>query len=85
MIKEGAACWVVRYSISGMRRAITLSRFDALSLARAKLNAAEINVDILKGVDPLIEKEREKSGYLVIVDDLARDWFKKCDERLKNP
>lgn len=63
MIKEGAAYWVVRYSIKGMRREITLSRFDALSLAREKLKAAEIKLDILKGVDPLIEKEKWPPSY----------------------
>ncbi len=83
--KKNVAYWVVRYSINGMRREITLSRFDALSLARANLRAAEIKLDIQEGIDPLIEKEREKSGHLIIVNDLAEDWFRECDMRLKNP
>lgn len=83
--KVNVAYWAVRYSIHGMRREITLSRFDALSLARANLRAAEIKLDVLEGTDPLIEKEREKSEHLVIVNDLAEDWFKECGQRLKNP
>ena len=83
--KPNIAYWVVRYSIHGMRREISLARFDLLSLARAKLKAAEIKLDILEGIDPLIEKERDKSGHLVLVNDLAEEWFKECDIRLKNP
>ncbi|MFQ3247975.1 MAG: integrase [Arenicella sp.] len=83
--KENTGYWVVRYSIFGMRREITLGRFDALSLARANLKAAEIKLDVKEGKDPLVEKEREKSGHLLTVNDLAEDWFQECDSRLKNP
>ena len=83
--KKGIGYWAVRYTINGMRREITLGRFEALSLARARLRASEIKLCVLEGIDPIIERQREKSDHLVLVNDLAEDWLSECDSRIKHP
>jgi len=57
--KEGAGYWVVRYSIYGKRREITIGNFKELTLAQANLEAAKIKLDVSEGIDPLTERKRE--------------------------
>lgn len=83
--KEGAGYWVVRYSIYGKRREITIGNFKELTLAQANLEAAKIKLDVSEGIDPLTERKREDNHNIELVDDLAEDWFKECDKRLKHP
>jgi len=83
--KEGAGYWVVRYSIYGKRREITIGNFKELTLAQANLEAAKIKLDVSEGVDPLTERKRDDNHNIELVDDLAEDWFKECDKRLKHP
>lgn len=77
--------WVVRYTIHKKRREVTIGKYPALSLADAKFQAAQIKVDVKKGIDPIAEKKRDESPDLKTVNDLAQDWLKECDKRLKHP
>ncbi len=82
---EGTGFWVVRYSIHGKRREITIGKYPQTSLAEAVSNAAEIKLNIIKNnTDPLAEKKRSDATEFKIVDDLAEDWLKECDRRLKH-
>lgn len=83
--KEGAGYWVVRYSIYGKRREITIGNFKELTLARANLEAAKIKLDVSEGIDPLTERKRDDNHNIELVDDLAKDWLAECDKRLKYP
>lgn len=54
---EGSGFFTVRYSIYKKRKEMTLGKFPELSLADAKLQAAQIKVDIKNNnIDPLAEK-----------------------------
>jgi len=83
--KDGAGYWVVRYSIYGKRREITIGNFKELTLAQANLEAVKIKLDVSEGIDPLTERKREDNHNIELVDDLAEGWFKECDKRLKHP
>lgn len=83
--KEGAGSWVVRYSIYRKRREITIGNFKELTLAEANLEAAKIKLDVSEGIDPLVERNRADNEKIELVDDLAHDWFKDCEKRLKHP
>jgi integrase len=83
--EEGTGFWVVRYTIHGKRREITLGRYPEISLADANLEVARIKGDISKSIDPLAERNRADQNSYKTVDDLAEDWLKDCEKRLKHP
>lgn len=83
--KEGTGFWIVRYTIHGKRREITIGKYPEMSLADANFKAAEIKVDLKQNnIDPLAEKKRGDVTEFKIVEDLAEDWLKDCDKRLKH-
>ena len=86
---EGTGFWVVRYTTNGKRREITLGRYGTkpgeLSLVDASAKAAQLKADVKKGIDPLAERKRPDSVKIQTVDDLAADWLKDCEKRLKHP
>jgi integrase len=81
----GTGLWAVRYSIHTSRREITIGRYPELTLADATLKAAQIKVDVKNKIDPLAEKHRGDNIPFKTVDDLAEDWLKDCEKRLKYP
>jgi len=83
---EGTGFFIVRYTIYKKRKEITLGKFPQLSLADAKLKAAKIKADLANdNVDPQAEKKRLDAQELLVVNDLAEDWLKDCEKRLKHP
>ena len=81
---EGTGFWVVRYIIHGKRREITLGRYPELSLADANSETILIKSNVKKNIDPLAERKRADDSTFNTVDDLAEDWLKECDKRLKH-
>ena len=77
--------WVIRYTINKKRREVTVGKYPDLSLADAKFEAARIKVDVSNGIDPIAEKKRNETPQFNTVDDLAADWIKECEKRLKHP
>jgi integrase len=77
--------WVIRYTINKKRREVTVGKYPELSLGDAKYHAAQIKVDVSNGVDPIAEKKRADTPEFNTVNDLAGDWLKECDKRLKHP
>lgn len=82
---EGSGFWVARYSVHGKRREITLGRYPELSLANANMETALLQGQVKNNIDPLAERKRAVVGPLKTVDDLAEDWLKDCERRLKHP
>jgi len=82
---EGTGFWVVRYAIHGKRREITLGRYPGLSLADANSETILIKSNVKKNIDPLAERKRADDSTFNTVDDLAEDWLKECEKRLKHP
>lgn len=83
---EGTGFFTVRYTIYKKRKEITLGKFPELSLADAKLKTAQIKVNIKnENIDPQAEKKRLDVNEFNIVNDLAEDWLKDCEKRLKHP
>lgn len=82
---EGSAFFVVRYTINKKRREITIGQYPELSLADANAETALIKQNIKNKIDPLAERQREQYSPFNTVDDLAEDWLKDCERRLKHP
>ena len=82
---EGTGFWAVRYTIGGRRREIMLGAYPGLSLANATIETAKLKLKVKQGIDPLIERKRVDSIKIKTVDDLAADWIKDCEKRLKHP
>jgi len=84
--KERSAFWVVRYTIHKKRREITVGKFPDVSLSEARLQAAQIVIDVKNdNIDPQAEKKRLDNEQMKTVNHLAEDWLKDCEKRLKHP
>ena len=82
---EGTGFWLVRYTTNGKRREITLDRYPQLSLVDAAAKCAILKAEIKNGVDPQAERKRPAIVKIHTVDELAEDWLKDCEKRLKHP
>lgn len=54
----GARSWMLRARIDGKRRDIGLGSFKVLSLAEARVKAAELRRQIAQGLDPVAERRK---------------------------
>ena len=83
--ESGTGFWILRYTAHNKRREISFGRYPDLTLAEATVEAAKLKTEIRQGVDPQAEKKRPDSVKIKIVDELAADWLKDCEKRLKHP
>jgi integrase len=87
--KEGTGFFIVRYTINNKRREISLGKYnklaDGLSLSNAKIEASKVRAQVRDKIDPIAEKKRSKEIEYKTVNDVALDWLKTCEKRLKNP
>lgn len=78
--------WMIRYSLNGKRKEMTLGQYPDLSLADAKAEAILKKRDIRQGLDPLVIRKRIKEQSIKLVDDLFSDWYENdIVKRLKHP
>ena len=82
---EGTGFWVVRYVIHENRREITIGRYPEMSLADARAETTLVKRNIKEGNDPLAERKRSHLVKIKTVDQLAEDWLKSYEGRLKHP
>ena len=82
---EGTGFWAVRYTVNGKRREISIGTYPDLTLANATIETAKLKLKAKQGFDPLNERKRVDSIKIKTVDDLAADWIKDCEKRLKYP
>ncbi|TFH87444.1 DUF4102 domain-containing protein [Billgrantia azerbaijanica] len=83
--KRGAPYWMHRYTLAGKRRELTLDKCKDLSLADARLKAAETQKAIRNGVDPVEERKRKEQVAINTVKELFSDWYQDLEKRLKHP
>ena len=83
--RKGAPYWMHRYTLAGKRRELTLDKCDDLSLADARLKAAEAQKAIRDGVDPVEERKRQEQILIHTVRELFDDWYHDLEKRLKHP
>jgi len=83
--KERTGFWVLRYSMHGKRREISFGRYPEMSLAGANDETILLKSNVRKKIDPLAERQRADNSVFKTVDDLAEDWLKECEKRLKHP
>jgi len=78
--------WMLRYSINGKRKEMTLGQYPDLSLADAKAESIMKKRDIRQGIDPLVVRKRINEQSIKLVDDLFADWYESdISKRLKHP
>lgn len=83
--KRGEPYWMLRYTLAGKRRELTLAKSVELSLAEARERAVEAQKEIRSGIDPIEERKREGRITLRTVSDLFEDWYLDLEKRLKHP
>lgn len=57
---QRAGKWILRLSVSGKRREMGLGRWPDVSIAEARERAAEARKRLRDGVDPIVERAKEK-------------------------
>ena len=87
---EASGFWVIRYSIHGKRRELTLGKYGVyegeFTLAEASHEAFKLKAQVKQGIDPLAEKKRPAQIKIATLNDLADDWLKNdIEKRLKYP
>jgi len=83
------ASWTFRYKINGKRKELTIGNFGeepiGIPLVKAKSIAANYKVLVKDGIDPKFHNKRTTLADFKTVDNLADDWLKLCEGRLKYP
>lgn len=83
--KSGQASWMLRFTSNKKRREMTLGKVADISLADARLEAANKMKQHREGADPLVQRQRAKQENIKTVNDLFDDWYLTLVERLKFP
>jgi hypothetical protein len=81
---QNVGYWIVRYTIHKKRREITIGKYPGLSLAAASLKTADIKLDVKNNIDSIAQRSRGDTELFETIDQLAEDWLKECDKRLKH-
>lgn len=88
---SGNKYFVLRYTINGRTRHMSLGRYPVLSLEKAKEWALEFRFQILKGFDPLEERKkrqahdkRVKQVKANTFEMLAHEWYERKRPEWKN-
>ncbi|TKB56302.1 tyrosine-type recombinase/integrase [Ferrimonas aestuarii] len=82
---SGKPYWMLRYTLFGKRRSMTIAKLTDLSLADARVKAALLKQKVRGGEDPIAQRSAEKKVVLRTVDDLFADWYQSLEKRLKHP
>ncbi len=82
---ERTGFWVIRYSIHSKRREISIGSYPEMSLADAGAETTLLKKNLKEGIDPQAEKKRADKTEFHTVEDLAQDWIKDLEKRLKHP
>ncbi|MCP5361450.1 MAG: tyrosine-type recombinase/integrase [Hyphomicrobiales bacterium] len=74
----GVKSWIFRYMIDGKSRSMGLGPLNALSLADARMLAAECRKQLSQGIDPLAARRAEQAKVKLLY--LRNITFKQCAE-----
>jgi integrase len=82
--KAGTAAWILRYSIAGKQKELTLGRYPDISLTKAREIAAAKRAEVQQGIDPAAEKRKAEhaAANAWTFRKLADDYFEKVADRL---
>ncbi|MHB0775119.1 Arm DNA-binding domain-containing protein [Halomonas sp. WWR20] len=83
--KKGSAYWMLRYSLLGKRREMSLGKHARLSLAEARAKTLEHQRSLQAGVDPTESRKQEQQVSIRTVNDLFADWYPDLEKCLKHP
>lgn len=72
---EGTKAWLFRFTLNGKARQMGLGSLNTVSLAEARQEALECRKLLLKGIDPIENRKREKlSRQLAAVKSKSFEW-----------
>lgn len=82
--KAGTAAWILRYSIQGKQKELTLGRYPDIPLSKARKIASAKRADIQQGVDVAAQKRHadQEAARAWTFRKLAEDYFDKGAKKL---
>ncbi|MEM1050626.1 MAG: integrase arm-type DNA-binding domain-containing protein [Pseudomonadota bacterium] len=82
---KGAGKWIVRLVIRGKRREMGLGPWPDVSIAEARERAAEARKAVRDGLDPIVERAKQRQAAKVVtLAEAARGCFEAKKAELKN-
>lgn len=83
VMPSGAIAWRYRYRLNGRREKVSIGKYPAVSLAKARAKAAEFAVKVAAGDSPMREKKAAKLAARTphILEDFARLWLTEAVEK----
>ncbi len=82
---KGAGKWIVRLVIRGKRREMGLGPWPDVSIAEARERAAEARKAVRDGLDPIVERAKQRQAPKVVtLSEAARGCFEAKKAELKN-
>jgi integrase len=77
VMPTGTIGWRYRYRLNGKREKVTIGKYPATSLAKARAKAAEFAVIVEAGGSPMLEKKAAKLAARIpqSLEDFARMWL----------
>src|SRR5690554_4428822 len=88
---NGGRSWLLRARVAGRRREFGLGGFPAVSLAKARANAADMREKLAQGVDPVVERQAARNALLaaerkrITFDQCAAEVVKVKQAESRNP
>lgn len=82
--KAGTTAWILRYSIAGKRKELTLGRYPDIPLTKAREIAAAKRAEVQQGIDPAAQKRKaeHEAANAWTFHKLAGDYLEKVADRL---
>ena len=63
--QTGSKVWRMDYRVAGKRRTATIGPYPVISLSDARRACSDMREELIKGLDPVVEREARKSAVLV--------------------
>lgn len=85
VMPSGTVAWRYRYRLDGKREKVSIGKYPAVSLAKARAKAAEFAVMVAAGESPMREKKAEKLARHTphILEDFAKLWLTEVVEKTR--
>jgi len=85
VMPTGTIAWRYRYRLEGRREKVSIGKYPAVSLAKARAKGADFAVMIADGKSPMREKREKRIARKTphILQDFARSWLRDVVEKTR--
>lgn len=86
---NGSKLWRFKYRLAGKEKRLALGAYPEVSLAEARKRCNDARAQVAKGIDPLLERKREKAAAKISANDsfdrIAEEYLGKMEKEGRAP